>query len=78
MRYVSFMHCRPWQQTGKKRVTVSLLIFFQVLKVGVTETRYVGLKHCRPWVIHAYRNIKGRGFHKEEETEGSNALVRKE
>ena len=42
---------------------------FQVLEVGITEVRYVTLEHARPWVIHAYRNIKGRGLHIEEELE---------
>lgn len=38
-----------------------------VLKVGVTCTRYVSLNHARPWVIHAYRNIRGRGLHIDED-----------
>lgn len=42
-------------------------LYFQVLKVGVTCMRYVSLRHARPWVIHAYRNIKGRGLHIDED-----------
>lgn len=44
---------------------------FQVLKVGVTCTRYVSLINARPWVIHAYRNIKGRGVPADENTENN-------
>ena len=49
-------------------------MYFQVLKVGVVETRYVSLKFCRPWVIHAYKNLKGRGVHKDGD-EGLTPMV---
>ncbi|KAL4226792.1 General transcription factor 3C polypeptide 1 [Mactra antiquata] len=38
-----------------------------ILKVGVSCIRYVSLRNARPWVIHAFRNIKGRGLHVDEE-----------
>ncbi|XP_060590101.1 general transcription factor 3C polypeptide 1-like [Ruditapes philippinarum] len=43
----------------------------EVLKVGVTCTRFVSLPNARPWVIHAYKNIKGRGVHVDEDVDNS-------
>ena len=40
----------------------------QVVCVGVNVPRYVALQHARPWLVHAYRNLRGRGLHQEEET----------
>ena len=42
-----------------------------MVKVGVTCARYVTLPNARPWVIHAYRNIRGRGLHVDEDADNS-------
>ncbi|XP_053377869.1 uncharacterized protein LOC128547945 [Mercenaria mercenaria] len=56
----------PWREA------VDVLVHQNaVVKVGVTCTRFVSLNNARPWVIHAYRNIRGRGMHVDEDTESS-------
>lgn len=56
----------PWKEAVEILMRQSA-----VLKVGVTCTRYVTLNNARPWVIHAYRNIRGRGLHVDEERSNS-------
>ena len=78
-RYVSLKFCIYFQvlKVGvveTRFVSLKFCIYFQVLKVGVVETRYVSLKFCRPWVIHAYKNLKGRGVHKDGD-EGITPMV---
>ncbi|XP_052781607.1 general transcription factor 3C polypeptide 1-like isoform X3 [Mya arenaria] len=53
--------------TDYKKVVSLLLEHSMVVSVGICHPCYVALVHARPWVIHAYRNLRGRGLHAEEE-----------